>query len=73
MEVVQLTEDEADARLMVEAGLSLDEISSLTPYWKRLLLGYKEKKVVEANSMERILKMMSRMPVASSGWRTPNG
>lgn len=73
MEVVQLTEDEADARLMIEAGLSLSELSGLTPYWKRLLLGYKEAKVVQENKMEQIRRMMSRMPQSASGWRTPNG
>lgn len=70
---MQLTEDEADARLMIEAGLSLEEISSLSPYWKRLLLGYKEQQVVQNNKLDQIRKMMRHMPPGPGGWRTPNG
>jgi hypothetical protein len=70
---VQITEDEADARLMLEAGLSLDEVSSLTVYWKRLLLGYKEQKIQQVNIMDRMKQYSRRFAVGAGGWRSPRG
>lgn len=56
---------------MIEAGLSLEEVSSLSPYWKRLLLGYKEQKVQQMNALDQIKRMAAKMPQSTSGWRVP--
>lgn len=69
-----MTEEECDATLVRDCGVSYDEMRRLNLYWRRMLLGYTPKppeeppEVVRARIMEQLQRHGRGGPQAS-GWR----